>query len=144
MAFTAPTAPSLRPLVPSGSLIGCQSVHHLPLVGCGQKFQEELMLLPLLFLLHVQFLFPFQRGKLLHNVLIFVFSNPDRIPVCFTIASLMGFLNILPSVLLFPRSNHCPDPWLLIPVMPSSFTRRLFPNVRPFCVLGTALSLPCP
>jgi hypothetical protein len=31
-----------------------------------------------------------------------------------------------------------------MPLMPSCFARRLFLNVHPFCVLGTALSLSCP
>jgi hypothetical protein len=43
---TAPTAPSLRPLIPSDSLIRCQSVqvyhHHLPPVGVDKSSESVL------------------------------------------------------------------------------------------------------
>jgi hypothetical protein len=42
---TAPVAPSLKPLVQSDSLIGCQSVqvchHHLPLVGAAKSSNSD-------------------------------------------------------------------------------------------------------
>jgi hypothetical protein len=48
---TAPAVPSLRPLIPSGSLISCKPVqlyhHHLIFRQCGQNFREWSMLLHL-------------------------------------------------------------------------------------------------
>jgi hypothetical protein len=41
MVFTAPTAPSLRPLIPSGPLIGCQSVHRLLWSGAGKNSEDS-------------------------------------------------------------------------------------------------------
>jgi hypothetical protein len=44
LAVITPAAPSLRPLVPSGSLIRCELVqvyhHHLPLVGAGKSSES--------------------------------------------------------------------------------------------------------
>jgi hypothetical protein len=50
----------------------------------------------------------------------------------------------LPVVLSFLTHTYWLEPWFLIPVLPFGFAQCLFINVRPFCVLDTALSLPCP
>jgi hypothetical protein len=50
----------------------------------------------------------------------------------------------LPVVISFLRRSCCLKAWFLVPLLPSGFVRRLVPNILPFWVPCTALSLPCP
>jgi hypothetical protein len=84
-------------------------------------------------------------GRPHHNILIFIFRIlTGGSTLRFTISSTRAFLNILPDVLLLPRRSYFCRSRSLFPLKPTGFARHLFTKVRPFWVLGRALSLPCP
>jgi hypothetical protein len=101
----APAAPSLRQLVPSGSLIRCESVRvynrHLPAV-CAAKV-PRLRNAPTSIALTPFAVFPppFRRGPALPQCLTPIFRILTEDPtVCFIIFSTRAFLKIQPDVLL--------------------------------------------
>jgi hypothetical protein len=72
-------------------------------------------------------------------------SNPERVPECSRHELQPHRFPEEPvDVLSFLGGSCSFKPLFRVPFMPSGFARRLVPNVRPFRVLGTALSLPCP
>jgi hypothetical protein len=89
-----PTAPSLRPLVPSGSLIKCQAVqvyHHHP------SFLRAALWLSLFF--------SFQRGPTCPQYPV-TYCNPlEDLTIRFSIYSSADFLKILPDVISFLRRS---------------------------------------
>jgi hypothetical protein len=145
--FTLNRSPfTLRPLVPYGSLIGCQSVqvfhHYLPPVGAtrgSESFQCSYIYCS--YSVRRVF-FRFGRGRHLHNVLTFVFREGSTIP--FTTSRTRAFLKILPGVLYLLRRNSSLRSRFLMPLLHSGRGRHFLPNVRPFWVLYTAFSWPCP
>jgi hypothetical protein len=141
---TAPTAPSLRALVPSGSLIRFPSIqvyHHHPkfFFSNGGGNHPEWPVLPYFqLLLHARSLFPFRRG-------------PDPS----TVSNFWSFVTSWTSQLLASqtpwRSCWIPSCFVaavsglfLIPFLRSGFGWCPLPDVHLFEVLGTTSSLLCP
>jgi hypothetical protein len=90
-------------------------------------------------------LFRFGGGRLLHNVQTYIFRGLMEIPtVCLVIFSTTVWLLVLLSVLLLLRRNSSFRPRLLVPLLHSSYSRRLLPSVHPFEVPLATLSLPGP
>jgi hypothetical protein len=97
---TTPAAPFLRPLVPSTSLIRCQSVqvyYHHPCFGRrGQKFWERPMLLHLQLLPVCSLFICFRGGRPLHNVQSLIFcSSMENSTAHFATSSPKVFLTVL-------------------------------------------------
>jgi hypothetical protein len=86
---TAPAALSLRPFVPSGSLIRCQSVqvyHHHPSfpIGACKTFESGQCSYISGSYSVCSLFFRFGRGRPLHNVLTFTFRSLMEVPtICF-------------------------------------------------------------
>jgi hypothetical protein len=100
---------SLRPLVPSGSLLRRQLdqvyYHHPSFGRCGPKFRERSMLLPLWHLCCCWLFFRFGGGRPLHNVQSVIFRIlPEGLALGFTFSSTRAFLKLL-NALLLPRRN---------------------------------------
>jgi hypothetical protein len=117
---TAPVAPSLRPLVPSGSIIGCQSVqvyhHHPAFAMWGRKFRVWSTLAHLSLLLCVLSFLSLLRGPTPPQYPEAHFPQSTRSPDYFlSDLQLTVFLRILLSIVPFPRRGSC---LLLRPLKP--------------------------
>jgi hypothetical protein len=139
-SLTAPTAPSLRALVPSDSLIRFQSIHHhhhhpkflfsnggdktIPSGRCshisGSYSVSDLF-------------FRFGGGRPLHNVQSLILRNPLEVStICFAIFTLKISYKVFLSVPPLPRCDRCPElhPPMLFAVVPSflRYSGRLPPR----------------
>jgi hypothetical protein len=111
---------------------------------CGKKLREWAMLLHPRLLLRVQILFSFRRRRPLHNVQSLTLHSVMEVPTaCFATSNSSVFLKTPLNVLSFLGRSCFFKPRCLIPLMPPGLSRRLFPSVRPFWILGTALFLTC-
>jgi hypothetical protein len=141
---TAPIAPSLRALVPSSSLIRCQSVqvchHHPPLPICESNSSESGQSMTLILLCRL--FFRFGGGWPLHNVHSLIFcSLMEGLTVCFATSSPVDFLKILPDVLSFLRRSYSFKSRSLIPLLPSWHIHCLLSSIWPLEVPLAILSL---
>jgi hypothetical protein len=146
---SALAAPSLKPLIPSSSHVGCQSVHvyqhHLPPPGAAKssKSGECSYIYSSYSVCHL--FFCFGGGRPLHNVQLLIFHNLMEVwTVCFAISSSMVFLKILPNVLSFLRHSCSFNSQSLILLMHSGCAKHLFLSLHPFKVSLATLSLSGP
>jgi hypothetical protein len=125
---TAPAAPSLRPLVLSGSLVRCQLVqiyhHHRSPVGAVKSSKSGQCSYSACCVL-----FCFRPGWLLLNVLTFIFHEVSTLR--FMISSMRAFLKILLDVLSFLRRSYFFKLWIRIPFMPTWRIHGLLSSVYP-------------
>jgi hypothetical protein len=97
---TAPIAPSFRPLVLSGFLIGCQSVqvhHHHPafLIDGGKLLRVAGAPTSLALTVCAVFSFILEGADPLHNILMLIFhSLMEVLAICFAISSSTVFLKV--------------------------------------------------
>jgi hypothetical protein len=127
---TSPAAPSLRPLVLSGSLIGCQSAqvyhHHLPPAGASNSSEcGKCTFIHCSYSVR-SFFFRFRGSRRLHNVLTLIFRVlAEDAAVLFTISSPRVYLKVS---LTFPMLSSRRCCLLLRPLIPLlivlSFLRR--------------------
>jgi hypothetical protein len=160
---TAPAAPSLRSLVPSSSLLSCQSVqdyyHSLSFhIMTHNKMQEIKILISVgagkttwiarcshnsgsysvcsLFL-------RFGGCRPLHNIQTFIFRSLMEVPtVCFRISSSTFGPKVLLNALLLPSSSRSCKSRSLISLLHSWLVRCLLSSVRPLRAPLATLSLP--
>jgi hypothetical protein len=123
---TATATPSLKLLVPSGSLIRCQSVqvyYHHPAFG---RVGRNYLVWPVL-MLWVQSSLSFRRGPTPPQCPDIHFPQSDGSPVCIAISSFTVCLKVLLTILLLPRCNRSLGPGPLcrccIPVAPDVCSR---------------------
>jgi hypothetical protein len=141
--------PSLRTLVPSGSLLRCPLVqvyhYHLPPVGAGKNSENGQCSYISGSYFVCSLFFRFGGGRLLHNVQSINFRSLIEVrTICFATSSSTLYLKVLLSVLLLLRYNRSFRPWFLMPLLHSGCAQHPFPNICPFEVPLATLSLPGP
>jgi hypothetical protein len=121
----SPTAPSLRQLVPSGSLIWCEPAHVYHHHLCSFRG-----------LCFGRLFFRFGGDRPLHNVQSATSRSPvEDLTIRFPISSSTVFLQILPDALSFLRRSYRLAPRFLMPILhsgPSIVSSR--PSVLHDCV----------
>jgi hypothetical protein len=147
--ISPPTAPSLRLLVPSGSMIRCQSVqlyhHHLPLVGVGKSSRTDQCSYGYGSSAVSSLFFCFGGASPLHNVLMPIFhSLIENSTTHFTTSSPIICPRALLNALWLPGHSCRLVPQSFSPLLHFGHGCRLLSSIHLSGAPLAALSLPGP